>query len=188
MHIDVGELGGYLAYLRGEWQEGVSQTQAKYWMEIQGHLKSCEACQKQAQALTAVDRMEKRVIEQLTPKSKWDQLVMKMADSASVFEVKMKDLFESAEIRLQEAGVGNQWKPIAVRGENSEWEGRFQEAEMVVGAAAGGIYVEGEQAVQVFVFERKKDGLPGNLVYEGEASGLEEFDFDAGEYLVIIEK
>lgn len=188
MHIDVGDLNGYLAYLRGEWQEGVSPEQAKRWMEIQGHLKSCEVCQKQALALVQVDRLEKRVIERLLPKSKWDQLVMKMADSASVFEVRMKTMFESAEISLQEAGAGNQWSPIAVRGENSEWEGRFQESELLMGAGAGGIYVEGDQSVQVFVFERKKDGLPGNLVYEGVASGLEEYDFDAGVYLVILEK
>ncbi|BES66593.1 hypothetical protein SANA_30320 [Gottschalkiaceae bacterium SANA] len=188
MHIDVGNLSGYLAYLRGEWKDGVSPAQAKRWMEIQSHLKSCEVCQKHAQALRQVDRMEKRVIERLTPKSKWDQLVMKMADSSCVFEIRMKNMFESAEISLREAGVGNQWKPIAVRGESSEWQGRFQEDEMRMGAAAGGIYVEGKPSVQVFVFERNKDGLAGNLVYEGQADGLEEIDFQAGDYLVIVKE
>ena len=187
MHIDVGDLNGFLAYLRGEWKEGVSPAQAKRWIEIQGHLKSCEACQKQAQALVQVDRLEKRVIERLQPKSKWDQVVMRMADSASVFEVRMKAMFESAEISLREAGRGNQWSPLAVRGESSEWQGRFQERELLMGAAAGGIYVEGDQSIQVFVFERNQEGLPGDLVFEGEARGLEDLDFDSGDYLVIVE-
>lgn len=188
MHIDTEELSGYLRYLRGKWKSGVSQEQAMRWMEIQGHLKGCESCQKRAMAWIQVDNMEKRVIERLTPKTRWDEIVMKMTDSASVFEVRMKNLFDAAEIRLRESGAGNQWKPAAVRGENSEWQGNFQEDEMIMGAAAGGIYVEGEHTVTVFVFDRKEDGTPGDLIYEGDTEGLEDLDLAAGEYLVILEE
>lgn len=187
-HIDTEELTGYLAYLQGTRREGISPLQAKRWMQIQAHVKSCEECRKRMGAIVKVERLEERILARLAPESKWDRMVLKMKDSASVFEIRMKDLFESAEIKLREAGNGNQWQPVAVRGENSEWKGRFQEEELVFGAAAGGIYLDGKEDVTIAVFERRKDGSAGELVYEGDPEGLDALDFEAGDYLVIVEE
>lgn len=186
-HIDSEELSSYQAYLQGKPKGGVSLKQAKRWMEIQAHLKTCHECQRKMRAILKVEKMEERILDRLTPNSKWDRMIMRMKDSASVFEIRMKNMFASAEINLREAGNGNQWQPVAVRGENSEWEGQFQETEMVLGAAAGGIYLDGKEDVTIAVFACKADGSAGDLLYEGDPQGLEEFDFEAGDYLVVVE-
>jgi hypothetical protein len=187
VHIDSEELSGYLDYIEGR-QKGVTLDQARRWMEMQGHLKTCQACQKKLAAVVQVQRLEDQIIERIAPKSKWDERVMRMKDSASVFEIRMRDMFESAEIRMREMGTGNQWQASAVRGETSQWEGSFQDQAFVLGAAAGGIYLEGESPVRLAVFKRQEDGTVGDLIYEGNAQGLEDLDLQAGDYLILVEE